>query len=139
MGTMKIFIARGAPEPHTFITRKHDSLARFIHIVTPLADVYSLPMTALHIFYDLSGGLIAFNRNGSLFLNYRFFEAWHDQDVKNGDINQAYISWYFTLAHEIAHNLVQPHNSEHEFYFSALGEAHIERFLQLLSRQSDRP
>lgn len=67
-------------------------------------------MTALHIFYDLEGGLIAFNRNGSLFLNYRFFEAWRacaylellaflilstvdDQDVKNGNINQAYISW----------------------------------------------
>lgn len=127
MGTMKIFIARGeyhivlhdaaftvycigAPEPNTFITRKHDSLARFIYIVTPLANVYSLPMTALHIFYDLSGGLIAFNRNGSLFLNYRFFEAWRaclylelhaflmtstvdDQDVKNGVINQAYTSW----------------------------------------------
>lgn len=139
MGTMKIFIARGAPEPNTFITRKHDSLARFIYIVTPLANVYGLPMTALHIFYDLSGGLIAFNRNGSLFLNYRFFEAWHDQDVKNGDINQAYTSWYFTLAHEIAHNLVQPHNSEHEFYFSALCEAHIEKFLQLLSQPSDRP
>ncbi|KAG2339109.1 hypothetical protein BDR05DRAFT_1062316 [Suillus weaverae] len=139
MGTMKIFIARDAPESHTFITRKHDSLARFIHIVTPLANVYSLPMTALHIFYDLAGGLIAFNRNGSLFLNHRFFEAWHDQDVKNGDINQAYISWYFTLAHEIAHNLVQPHNSEHEFYFSALCEAHIEKFTQLLSQQSGRP
>lgn len=134
MGTMKIFIARGVPEPHTFVAKKHDSLARFIHIVTPLANVYSLPMTALHIFYDLAGGLIAFNRNGSLFLNYRFFEAWHDQDVKNGDINQAYISWYFTLAHEIAHNLVQPHNSEHEFYFSALCEAHIEKFTQLLSQ-----
>ncbi|KAG1807427.1 uncharacterized protein BJ212DRAFT_1449281 [Suillus subaureus] len=134
MGTMKIFIARDVPEPHTFIARKRDSLARFIHIVTPLASVYSLPMTAVHIFYDLAGGLIAFNRNGSLFLNYRFFEAWHDQDVKNGDINQAYISWYFTLAHEIAHNLVQPHNSEHEFYFSALCEAHIEKFTQLLSQ-----
>lgn len=127
MGTMKIFIARSefpsvlhdavftvccadVPEPHTFITRKHDSLARFIHVVTPLANVYSLPMTALHIFYDLEGGLIAFNRNGSLFLNYRFFEAWRacaylklhtflmlsnvdDQDVKNANINQAYISW----------------------------------------------
>lgn len=134
MGTMKIFIARDVPEPRTFVTRKHDSLARFIHIVTPLANIYSLPMTALHIFYDLEGGLIAFNRNGSLFLNYRFFEAWHDQDVKNGNINQAYISWYFTLAHEIAHNLVQPHNSEHEFYFSALCEAHIEKFTQLLSQ-----
>jgi hypothetical protein len=64
------------PEPHTFLTRKRDSLARFIHVVTPLANVYSLPMTALHIFYDLAGGLIAFNRNGSLFLNLRFFEAW---------------------------------------------------------------
>jgi len=138
MGTMKIFVARDVPEPHTFIARKHDSLARFIHIVTPIAGVYSLPMTALHIFYDLAGGLIAFNRNGSLFLNYRFFEAWHDQHVKNGDINQAYISWYFTLAHEIAHNLVQPHNSEHEFYFSALCEAHIEKFTQLLSQQSGR-
>lgn len=134
MGTMKIFIARDVPEPHTFIARKHDSLARFIYTVTPLANVYSLPTTALHIFYDLAGGLIAFNRNGSLFLNYRFFEAWHDQDVKNGDINQAYISWYFTLAHEIAHNLVQPHNSEHEFYFSALCEAHIEKFTGLLSQ-----
>ncbi|KAG2126877.1 uncharacterized protein EDB93DRAFT_1257371 [Suillus bovinus] len=139
MGTMKIFIARNVPEPHTFITRKHDSLARFIHVVTPLANVYSLPMTALHIFYDLEGGLIAFNRNGSLFLNYRFFEAWHDQDVKNANINQAYISWYFTLAHEIAHNLVQPHNSEHEFYFSALCEAHIVQFAQILSQQPGRP
>jgi hypothetical protein len=90
---MKIFIARGecpsilhdaafmvrgtdVPEPHNFTSRKRDSLARFIHIVTPLANVYSLPMTALHIFYDLAGGLIAFNRNGSLFLNLRFFEAW---------------------------------------------------------------
>ncbi|KAG1726435.1 uncharacterized protein EDB91DRAFT_1263755 [Suillus paluster] len=130
MGTMKIFIARG---------EKHDSLARFIHVVTPLANVYNLPVTALHIFYDLTGGLIAFNRSGSLFLNHRFFEAWHDKDVKNGDVNQAHISWYFTLAHEIAHNLVQPHNSEHEFYFSALCEAHIEQFTQLLSQQSDRP
>ncbi|OAX38848.1 hypothetical protein K503DRAFT_131582 [Rhizopogon vinicolor AM-OR11-026] len=139
MGTMRIFIARDVPEPHTFISRKRDSLARFIHVVTPLANVYSLPMTALHIFYDLAGGLIAFNRNGSLFLNLRFFEAWHDQDVKNGEASQAHISWYFTLAHEIAHNLVQPHNSEHEFYFSALCEAHIEEFARLLSPQSDRP
>lgn len=93
MGTMKVFVARGkcssilhhtasmihcidVPEPHTFISRKRDSLARFIHVVTPLANVYDLPMTALHIFYDLAGGLIAFNRNGSLFLNLRFFEAW---------------------------------------------------------------
>ena len=36
---------------------------------------------------------------------------------------------YFTLAHEIAHNLVQPHNSEHEFYFSSI----CQKFLPGLS------
>ncbi len=29
-------------------------------------------------------------------------------------MSEAYISWYFTLAHEIAHNLVSQHDSEHE-------------------------
>jgi hypothetical protein len=43
---------------------------------------------------------------------------------------------YFTLAHEIAHNLVQPHNSEHEFYFSALAEAHLLAFGRLLAGAS---
>ncbi|KAG6820876.1 hypothetical protein H0H93_010220 [Arthromyces matolae] len=44
-----------------------------------------------------------------------FLESQHDP-----------IARFFTLAHEIAHNLVHPHNSEHEFYFSAICEKHIE-------------
>ena len=35
------------------------------------------------------------------------------------------VTRFFTLAHEIAHNLIEPHNSEHEFYFSAICEAHM--------------
>ena len=66
------------PDPDTFIGRMRDSLARFIYVVTPLAEIYSLPMTSLHIFYDMAGGLIAFNRNGSIFLNLRYFEAWRE-------------------------------------------------------------
>ena len=37
------------------------------------------------------------------------------------------------LAHGIAHNLVYPHNSEHEFYFSAICEAYLEPLINLLS------
>ena len=59
-----------------FMRIKQDSIARFIHVMTPLANVYQLPLTSLHIFYDLGGGIIAFNRNGSIFLNLRYFEAW---------------------------------------------------------------
>lgn len=41
-----------------------------------LAEVYRLPLTSLHVFFDLEGGLIAFNRNGSVFFNLRYYEAW---------------------------------------------------------------
>jgi len=112
----------------------HDVLARFIHVVKPLGEVYKLPPTSLHIFYDTGGEMIAFNRNASIFLNLRYYEAWHDADVQKGNLSSAYISWFFTLAHEIAHNLVQPHNSEHEFYFSAICEAHIIPFGKLLAQ-----
>ncbi len=37
------------------------------------------------------------------------------------------------LAHGIAHNLVYPHNLEHEFYVSAICEAYLEPLINLLS------
>ena len=75
-----------------------------------------------------------------------------DQDVQNGDSQQAQISWcvpsahisfpssvdkivqsrFFTLAHELAHNLIKQHNSEHEFWFAAICEARVLAFSRLL-------
>jgi len=43
---------------------------------------------------------------------------------------------YFTIAHELAHNLVKPHNSEHEFYFSAICEQFMMELTQLLGKDS---
>jgi len=134
MGNVKVFVSRDVPQPKSIMTTMHDVLARFIHVVKPLGEVYKLPPTSLHIFYDTGGEMIAFNRNASIFLNLRYYEAWHDADVQKGNLSSAYISWFFTLAHEIAHNLVQPHNSEHEFYFSAICEAHIIPFGKLLAQ-----
>ncbi|KAF7315310.1 hypothetical protein MIND_00045600 [Mycena indigotica] len=130
---IKVFASHEVPNLHALIPSKYDSLNRFAPIIRGLAQVYTLPLTSLHIFYDVDGGLIAFNRGGSLFLNLRFFESWHDADVKAGRSRAAYISWYFTLAHEIAHNLVQPHNSEHEFYFSAICEKYFGEISKLLA------
>jgi hypothetical protein len=88
---------------------KQDPIARFIHVMTPLANIYQLPLTCLHIFYDLESRIIAFNRNGSIFLNLRYFEAWRkyvqlfggnladsiadDMDVERGKLGTAYIAW----------------------------------------------
>ena len=153
------------------MTNMHDILARFVNVLTPVAELYGLSSTLLHVFYDIAGGPIAFNRDGSIFLNLRYFEAWReyylvyatadialildtpdDQDVQKGDSQEAQISWcvpspyvlfsfrvdkivesrFFTLAHELAHNLIRQHNSEHEFWFAAICEAHVFAFSRLL-------
>ncbi|KAF5386054.1 hypothetical protein D9615_002424 [Tricholomella constricta] len=134
MGSVKVYLSQEVPDQQEFMANHKNQIARFIHILVQLSRLYDLPLTSLHVFNDLVGGLIAFNRNGSIFVNLRYYIEWHDADVAAGSLNTAYISWYFTLAHEIAHNLVQPHNSEHEFYFSAICEKHIMRLGDLLSR-----
>ncbi|KAF8549066.1 hypothetical protein OG21DRAFT_1500623 [Imleria badia] len=131
MGHVKVFTAEDVPDADTFMTSMHDILARFVDVLTPVAELYGLSLTLVHVFYDVAGGPIAFNRDGSIFLNLRYFEAWHDQDVQKGDSQQAQISWFFALAHELAHNLIKQHNSEHEFWFSAICEAHVLAFSRL--------
>jgi hypothetical protein len=64
------------PERKSLVQRKHDVLARFLHVLNALVDVYKFPKTSLHVFADQEGQLVAFNRNGSLFMNLRYFEAW---------------------------------------------------------------
>ncbi|KAK0225787.1 hypothetical protein IW262DRAFT_1357858 [Armillaria fumosa] len=127
MENVKIYLPQstGTACIEEFLSARHHSVARFIHVMNILAAVYKLPMENLHIFNEDEGTTVAFNRNGSIFLNLRYYLAWHDEQVKKGDTNPAIVSWYFTLAHEIAHNLVQPHNSEHEFYLSAICERHL--------------
>jgi hypothetical protein len=54
---------------------------RFLEmIVIPLKEVYGIPSSAIHIFYNLSGPTIAFNRDGALFLNLRYYEGWRKRD-----------------------------------------------------------
>ena len=152
------------PNPSEVLEAKKNVIARFIHVVVPIRDLYQLPPTSVHIFCDSAGSTIAFNRDASIFLNLRYYEAWrmyhlltrviyahqdkqtmtksetetHPQPTLHGNrasfedsrsARSQGVIRYFTLAHEIAHNLVQPHNSEHEFYFSSI----CQKFLPGLS------
>jgi hypothetical protein len=128
---VKVFLAQDISQPNFFLDAKRSILRRFVNIITVLGSLFGLPVTDLHIFFDQSSQHIAFNREGSLFFNLRFYEAWHDQDVEAGNKIDAYAFWYFTFAHEIAHNLVQDHNAEHEFYFSATSQKYIIKLFKL--------
>ncbi|KAH9014859.1 hypothetical protein EDB84DRAFT_1590279 [Lactarius hengduanensis] len=116
IGGVKVFAAEDLPESKSLVGRKHDVLTRFLLVLDPLVEIYKIPKSSLHIFAE-NEGLVAFNRNGSLFMNLRYFEAWRT---------------YLTLAHEIAHNLVRTHDSEHEFYFSAICGTYLVSLSKLL-------
>jgi len=121
-------VAEGLPDRNIFIAGKQQPLVRFIRIIKHAASAHKLPMKFLHIFYDAGEGPIACNWESCIYLNLRYFEEWHDEDVKNGHLRGALLSWFFVLAHEIAHNLIPSHDSAHEFWFSAICEARISDF-----------
>ena len=97
--------------PTELLKEKKDAITRFIHVILPIRDLYQLPPTSVHIFCDLAGSTIAFNRNASIFLNLRYYEAWRmhrflclspvltrirkidDDRVRIGDTVDAYTSW----------------------------------------------
>ncbi|OCH90810.1 hypothetical protein OBBRIDRAFT_834709 [Obba rivulosa] len=132
-GGFKIFVSRDVPDAAAIRVNKADVIERFVRVIRVMSQVFALPAASLHIFCDAAGGLVAFNRNASIFLNLRYYEAWHDEKVKLGNMSEALIFWYFALAHEIAHNLVRVHNSEHEFWFSSICEEYLPGFAKHLT------
>lgn len=129
---VQVYLNETMPDGATFMESKRGPLARFVDIIISLSKIYDIPTETLRIFYDISGGCIAFNCRGVIYLNLRYFEVWHDDQVKGGNRQNAQIAWFLALAHEIAHNLTDLHDSEHEFWFSAICEAHLPAFSRLL-------
>lgn len=140
---IRLYLTRGV-EPEQILGRLGQELRAYIdHIVKPLGKLYNMDLQALHVFYDTHGPTIAFNRSGSIFLNFRYHLAWHGAQVARSMYDEALISTYFSMAHEVsccagvvsynanlsvvqlAHNLVIPHNSEHAFYTSHIAQTYF--------------
>jgi hypothetical protein len=117
----RIFVSKTLASPTTFLAQNVFALNNFAVLLYEVSDVYNLPRKAMHIFYDESGGTIAFNSNGSIFCNFRFFAQLHQRKLENGIGSgegrvEAAAYWWIVVAHELAHNLVKEHNAEHSFY-----------------------
>ncbi|KAF9091390.1 hypothetical protein BGX27_002024, partial [Mortierella sp. AM989] len=122
-----------------------ESLARFARLLMILAqDVFGLVPETMHVYYDPEGEAFAFNRGGSLFFNWKYYVALgHDNGAGlakkqlQGKIvtarEEGLIYWFFTMAHELAHNLVVEHNSKHEFYFSSFCEQYLPALMTVMA------
>ncbi|KAJ9654801.1 hypothetical protein H2198_006240 [Neophaeococcomyces mojaviensis] len=108
--------------PTSFLQQNMTGLLRFAEILKAVGEVFSLSSKILNIFFETSGKTIAFNRNGSIFCNYLYFKQLHETQVLGGDamsgngLEDALVYWWVILCHELAHNLVADHSSNHSYY-----------------------
>lgn len=64
------------PDPTKLLEAKKNLITRFIGVMMPILDLYQLPLIKVHMFYDLDGSTITFNRSGSIFVSLRHYEEW---------------------------------------------------------------
>ncbi|KAG0163756.1 hypothetical protein DFQ28_010199 [Apophysomyces sp. BC1034] len=141
---MEFYVHRGI-QPEDVFTQYGQAIKRFTSVAATLAEVFSLKPASMHIFYDQSGSTIAFNLNGSLFLNLRYYLALHELDsvadeiTVNAKRKEALIYWFMTTCHELAHNFISDHSSEHEFYMSSFAEVYLDSLIDHLPTTGGLP
>ncbi|RPA73228.1 hypothetical protein BJ508DRAFT_419112 [Ascobolus immersus RN42] len=115
-------------------------LNRFAVLLEAVASVFEVPKSSLHIYYNTSGESIAFNLNGAMFFNFRFYKALHldssgKQEKKYDD---AFVYWFVTMAHELSHNLVKEHSAAHSFYTESLVQEYFIKATQFMASRATR-
>ena len=115
---MKIFLSNTIANKQNYMAANAGGFDFFSSIILIVADAMGIPRHSLHLFYDKvsDSDSIAFNGNGALFFNYRFFESLHFPDVQQGKAADAIVYWFVVACHELAHNIVKDHSSAHSYY-----------------------
>ncbi|GBB83136.1 hypothetical protein RclHR1_00010018 [Rhizophagus clarus] len=131
---IELYDAKSANQADILSPLNSASLARFLNILKNIASVFDLELQAIHVFYDNYTNSIAFNRDRSLFFNLKFYIGLHDKECKINPTSDSMTYWYLTFCHELAHNLIQNHSSEHEFYLSSFAESYMSKFLAVLKK-----
>src|SRR6266496_2072238 len=114
MHGIELYIPKGINQSEILPASLTPSLVRFVNMLKDLVEVFELAPKAIHVFFDNNSNSIAFNRDRSLFFNFKFYLGLHDEQCKNRPTSDAMTYWFMTFCHELAHNFVHPHNSEHE-------------------------
>jgi hypothetical protein len=92
-------------------------LSHFLPLVFGLTSIFGVNPSAVNIFLDSKSNTVAFNMSGSLFFNLAWFIGLHEAGYGTAEGRlRALDSWFFTYAHELAHNLVGDHNARHNWY-----------------------
>lgn len=139
---IKFFLSRQHSGPGAFAEAHGEALAAFAGLLAECAAIFSLPAATVNIFHDESGAAIAFNSNGSIFCNLRYFAQLHGAGVVAGEAAgrvEAMAYWWITLCHELAHNLVEEHSARHSYYTESFAHHFFGRMVWWVGRNGGVP
>ncbi|KAI1214814.1 uncharacterized protein F4807DRAFT_404646 [Annulohypoxylon truncatum] len=129
---MRVFVSNHIPNFNAadFLKTNHAAINAFASLLLTVGAVYSINRSAIHIFYEQGGNTIAFNRAGSIFCNLRFYNQLHGDQPASGEARaSAAVWWWVVVAHELAHNLVGPHNADHSYYTESFIQQYFPRMM----------
>ncbi|KXG51220.1 Protein of unknown function DUF3684 [Penicillium griseofulvum] len=116
---MNVLFTKSVTERSAFLAKNRVGFNLFASILLDCGTIFSMRADSLTIFYDPGGKTIAFNRAGSIFCNYYYFQSLQEQELLKSaspDRADAIVYWWVILCHELAHNLVGDHSSAHSYY-----------------------
>jgi hypothetical protein len=134
---IRVFSSRTNSVSEVFLAEHQTSLESFSVVLERLCSVFGLKLGSIAIFYDPSGGTIAFNSNRALHFNLRFFHALHFLQDNKHLSSECYSYWFVTTAHELAHHIVSAHNKDHGFYTESYMSLYLPKLVRLLSESED--
>lgn len=116
---VNVLFVRRITDRSSFLATNRVGFNTFASILLDCGSIFSMRAGSLSIFYDPGSKTMAFNRAGSIFCNYFYFQQLQEKSLLQGpnpDRTDAIVYWWVILCHELAHNLVADHSSAHSFY-----------------------
>lgn len=115
---VNVLFTKSVADRINFLAANRAGFNLFASILLDCGSIFSMRADSLSIFYDPGGKTIAFNRAGSIFCNYFYFQTLQEKALlqNSTDRTDAIVYWWVILCHELAHNLVGDHSSAHSYY-----------------------
>lgn len=116
---VNVLFVKSITERSAFLANNRAGFNLFASILLDCGAIFNMRADSLSIFHDPGGKTIAFNRAGSIFCNYFYFQQLQERGLLQSadpDRTDAIVYWWVILCHELAHNLVDDHSSAHSYY-----------------------
>ncbi|KMU92458.1 hypothetical protein CIHG_10276 [Coccidioides immitis H538.4] len=114
--TLRFFLPRSSEQLSIFYKTHEAALIHFASILMDCASIFGVRKDSISVFCEPNGKTIAFNHQGSIFCNFHYFQNLHLAKVTEGSRADTLVYWWTIFCHELAHNIVELHNSEHSYY-----------------------